>query len=76
MLAATPAAVRKSVLDTFEAGFPKAAICVVSSKEKLEAANAERPESPLAIEEILPQVSGGTEGSLPLRKPPGPSGPR
>ena len=55
LLRATPAGVKRAVLEAFEAGFPKAAVCVVSSKEKLEAANRERPEAMLSVAGILPE---------------------
>jgi Zn-dependent M16 (insulinase) family peptidase len=53
MLRATPATIRRALLDVFESGFAKAAVCVVSSREKLEAANREQPEKPLEISDIL-----------------------
>jgi presequence protease len=56
MLRATPAALKKALLEVFEAGFPKAAVCVVSSREKLEEANRQHPEAALEIEDILPEV--------------------
>lgn len=56
ILRATPKDVKRALLDVLESGIPKAAVCVVSSREKLEEANRERPETPLAIEEILPST--------------------
>jgi presequence protease len=53
LLAAKPGPVKRALLDVFEAGFPHAAVCVVSSRQKLEEANAQRPQTPLEIEEIL-----------------------
>ncbi|HTW93264.1 MAG TPA: hypothetical protein VMD30_00625, partial [Tepidisphaeraceae bacterium] len=53
MLRATPAGVKRAMLELFDAGFPRAAVCVVSSREKLEAANREQPEKALAISDIL-----------------------
>jgi len=53
MLRATPAGIKRAMLELFESGFPKAAVCVVSSREKLEAANRERPGKPIAISDIL-----------------------
>ena len=38
---------------TLAAGFPRGAVCVVSSRDKLEQANGELGADPLAIEEIL-----------------------
>jgi Zn-dependent M16 (insulinase) family peptidase len=55
MLQATPATVRRAVLDVFEAGFPQASVCVVSSRQKLDEANQQRPNEPLVVEEILGQ---------------------
>jgi presequence protease len=56
MLEATPAAVKRALLDVFEAGFPRATVCVVSSRQKLEQANTERPATPLEIEDILAEA--------------------
>jgi hypothetical protein len=53
MLEATPDKVKKALLAVFEAGFPAASVCVVSSRQKLEEANRERPGSVLEIEDIL-----------------------
>jgi len=53
MLRATPAAVKDAILEVFENGFPSAAVCVVSSREKLEEANGQRPDAALAIEDVL-----------------------
>jgi len=49
---ATPAEVKRALLQLLEENRDKAAVCVVSSREKLEAANRELAE-PLVIEEIL-----------------------
>jgi Zn-dependent M16 (insulinase) family peptidase len=57
LLRASSASVKRALLEVFEAGFPKAAVCVVSSRQKLEEANRERPQTPLAIEDILPGES-------------------
>jgi Zn-dependent M16 (insulinase) family peptidase len=54
MLRATPTEVKRALLAVFEAGFPQAAVCVVSSREKLEEANKQRPDAALAIEDISP----------------------
>jgi Zn-dependent M16 (insulinase) family peptidase len=56
MLQATPAAVKRALLEVFEAGFPRAAVCVVSSRQKLQQANSERPATPLEIEDILAET--------------------
>ncbi len=47
----TPSEVKRALLDTLEANQPRSAICVVSSREKLEQANRELGEA-LAIETI------------------------
>ena len=52
---ATPAAVKRALLQVLEENRDNAAVCVVSSREKLEAANQELA-SPLAIEDILASV--------------------
>lgn len=49
---ATPKAVKRALLQLFEENRDKAAVCVVSSREKLEEANKEL-EKPLVIEDIL-----------------------
>ena len=49
---ATPAEVKRALLQLLEENRDKAAVCVVSSREKLEAANRELAE-PLVIEDIL-----------------------
>ena len=49
---ATPKAVQRALLQLFEENADKAAVCVVSSREKLEEANKEL-EKPLVIEDIL-----------------------
>lgn len=53
LLAATPAPVRQATLEALESGWPRSAVCVVSSREKLQDANAQMPDSPLAIEDVL-----------------------
>ena len=53
LLSATPAEVTRALLDVLEANMVRAPICVVSSREKLEAANREMPDQPLAIQDIL-----------------------
>ena len=49
---ATPEEVKRALLDAIDSGIERAAVCVVSSREKLEAANEELA-LPLAIEDIL-----------------------
>ena len=49
---ATPTAVKRALLQLLEENRDKAAVCAVSSREKLEAANAELAQ-PLVIEDIL-----------------------
>lgn len=49
---ATPAEVKRALLELLEANRDKAAVCAVSSREKLEAANSELAQ-PLVIEDIL-----------------------
>ena len=51
--ATTAAEVRRTLEQTLAAGFPRSAVCVVSSRDKLEQANAELGGGLLAIEEIL-----------------------
>ncbi|RKU18401.1 hypothetical protein C6501_02945 [Candidatus Poribacteria bacterium] len=51
---ATPSEVKRALLQLFEENLDKAAVCVVSSREKLEEANAELAQ-PLVIEDILTQ---------------------
>jgi presequence protease len=53
LLTATAPQVKKALLDVFEAGFPQAAVCVVSSRQKLEEANRQRPQTPLQIQDIV-----------------------
>ena len=49
---ATPTEVKRALLQLFEENRDNAAVCVVSSREKLEAANQELAQ-PLVIEDIL-----------------------
>ena len=49
---ATPTEVKRALLELLEANGDKAAVCAVSSREKLEAANSELTQ-PLVIEDIL-----------------------
>ena len=53
LLAATAPEVKRALLETFDAGLERSAICVVSSREKLEQANGEMPDAPLAVRDIL-----------------------
>jgi hypothetical protein len=48
-----PADVKRAVLGVLEENFERGAVCVVSSRERLERANLEMPEVPLAIEDIM-----------------------
>jgi hypothetical protein len=50
---ATPADVKRAVLETVEANLETAPVCVVSNRPKLEEANASLQKSQLSIEEIL-----------------------
>lgn len=51
--ATTAAEVRQALQQALAAGFPRSAVCVVSSRDKLEQANRELDTGQLAIEEIL-----------------------
>ena len=51
--ATTAAQVQQALEQTLAAGFPHSAVCVVSSRDKLEQANNELGAAQLAIEEIL-----------------------
>jgi presequence protease len=46
--------VKRVLTNQFESHATQAQICVVSSREKLQEANTQRPEKPLEIEDILP----------------------
>jgi presequence protease len=54
MLRATPASVKQTLLEQFELRLPRAAWCVVSAREKLDAANAALGCAPLRISDLLP----------------------
>ncbi len=54
VLAATVQSTRGILERTLTEGMTRANICVVSSRERLESANKERPDLPLAITDILP----------------------
>jgi Zn-dependent M16 (insulinase) family peptidase len=54
MLAATLPDVRRVLEEQFESKMSQAAVCVVSSREKLEEANRQRPGEALEIQNILP----------------------
>ncbi|MGD1277610.1 MAG: insulinase family protein [Tepidisphaeraceae bacterium] len=58
MLAATLPHIRRVLIEQFESHASQTAVCVVSSREKLEEANRQRPQSALEIEDILPPLSG------------------
>ena len=49
----TPRSVKRALLELLESNLSRGAVCVVSSREKLETANQELADSPLAIEDIL-----------------------
>ena len=53
ILRATAKEVRRAVLELLEKNTSNVSLCVVSSREKLEAANRERPAAELSIEEIM-----------------------
>jgi Zn-dependent M16 (insulinase) family peptidase len=53
-LRATPSAVKETMLRVLDANEPRAAICVVSSQEKLTQANQKLGDKALAISDILP----------------------
>ena len=52
-LRATPESVKETMLRVVDANEPHSAVCVVSSREKLEAANQRLGDQPLAVSEIL-----------------------
>jgi len=53
LLEATPKNVKASLVELLEANTGKGGVCVVSSREKLEAANKEMPGAALSIEDIM-----------------------
>lgn len=53
ILSAPPAEVKRALLAVLEPNIEHGAICVVSSREKLEEANRRMPDRPLAIQDIL-----------------------
>ena len=53
LLSVTPQEVKRALLELLENNFAKGAICVVSSRERLEAANKEMSNQQLIIEDIL-----------------------
>jgi len=53
LLQVTPGEARRAMLAVLDEGMAKSAVCVVSSREKLEAANAETPGAGLSVEEIM-----------------------
>jgi Zn-dependent M16 (insulinase) family peptidase len=82
VLAATPAGVRQAVLDVLENGWPQSHVCVVSNRQKLEAANTELAGTPLSASatSVSPATmstpwwpaSARTQGSLRQRRHSGP----
>ncbi len=54
-LAASPSAVKDALLTALEAGRARESLCVVSNREKLEAANHDLGSRQLALSELLPQ---------------------
>jgi len=50
---ATPKRTKDALLAALSKNLPRAAVCVVSNRKKLEDANREMPDRPLAIEDIL-----------------------
>lgn len=52
-LAVTPAATRQALLETLDAGRASSPVCVLSSREKLEEANAALGDSALAISDVV-----------------------
>ncbi len=55
ILSTTLSGAKRVLTEQFEAHAKEAAVCVVSSREKLEEANAQKPQNVLEIEDILPQ---------------------
>ena len=53
MLGVTVADVKRVLIEQFEQNAKSAAVCVVSSRQKLEEANSQKPERTLEIREIL-----------------------
>ena len=53
MRQATPATTRRALLEAIEPNLARSAVCVMSNREKLEAANRELGDAALAIEDIL-----------------------
>ncbi|OPZ27273.1 MAG: Peptidase M16C associated [Lentisphaerae bacterium ADurb.BinA184] len=53
LLAATPAEVKRAVLAVLEAGMPRAPLGVLSSREKIEAANREMPGREFEVRDVL-----------------------
>jgi hypothetical protein len=52
-LRTTPEDAKRVLLEVLEPGLPRAAFCVAANRAQLEAANAQSPEAPLAIEEVM-----------------------
>ncbi len=55
MRSVTPREARRALLEALEAGLPRAATCVVSSRKQLETASKEMASHPLTIRDILAQ---------------------
>ena len=53
MLGVTLSDIRRVLIEQFESNSSKTAVCVVSSRQKLEEANAQRPQAALEISDIL-----------------------
>jgi Zn-dependent M16 (insulinase) family peptidase len=53
ILRVTPNDLKRALTDALGRGMAAGGVCVVSSRERLEQANAEMPDSPLAIEDIV-----------------------
>ncbi|MGA2440279.1 MAG: insulinase family protein [Tepidisphaeraceae bacterium] len=58
MLGVTVADVRRVLIEQFERNAKRAAVCVVSSRQKLEEANAQRPDRAMEIRDILSAPAG------------------
>ena len=53
VLRATPKEIKRALLELLDANLSQASVCVVSSREKLEKANKDMPNTPLAVEDII-----------------------
>jgi Zn-dependent M16 (insulinase) family peptidase len=52
ILSANPKSVKSALLEMLEENLPRMAVCVVSSRAKLEEANRQMPEGPMEIQDI------------------------